>query len=175
MTRFVPMRARWSDGRRHDPARGTVNGAKCQWRFSPVGTTHYTFIILYALGQVMGKGSSSDRARTRTTIGGRAAAAAVASDASTSTATVVVVQAVMRIPPPSSQTSSRPGIATRKSEGGILRLHVDDRGGGGARETSEREQRRVPEESGTGRAKKPDAAPSSLSTRGPSEIFFLRQ
>lgn len=68
----------------------------------------------------MGKGSSSDRARTRTTIGGHAAAAAVASDASTSTAKVVVVQAVMRIPPPSSQTSSRPGIATRKSEGGVF-------------------------------------------------------
>lgn len=83
----------------------------------------------------------------------------------------------MRIPPPSSQTSSRPGIATRKSEGGILRLHVDDRGGGGARETREREQGRVSEESGTGRAKKPDAAPSSLSTRGPVfyYIFLLRR
>uniref|UniRef100_A0A2S2P151 Uncharacterized protein n=1 Tax=Schizaphis graminum TaxID=13262 RepID=A0A2S2P151_SCHGA len=110
----------------------------------------------------MGKGSSSDRARTRTTIDGHAAAAAVASDASTSTAAaavVVVVQAVMRIPPSpssssSSQTSSRPGIATRKSEGGIFRLRVDDRGGG-ARETRERAREKGPKRAARGEQKNP--------------------
>jgi len=106
-------RARRSDGRRHDRARenwmarntpvaffsGRVNTARdvpIRTLMLYYSTTHYVYyiIILYALGQVMGKGSSSDRARTRTTIGGHAAAAAVASDASTSTVAAVAAAAV---------------------------------------------------------------------------------
>lgn len=133
----------------------------------------------------MGKGSSSDRARTQTTMGTQLPPPSRQTRRRRRWRRRRLLRrrcggggtaAVMRIPPPpsSSQTSSRPGSGRRKFEGGIFRLRVDDRGGGGALETREREKGPPKYRERRGESKKPDAAPSSLSTRGPVfTIFFF--